>query len=124
MRNFAFHLAAPMLLSPVAAAAHDVPAPRAAPAPGGWVDMGSSSYERYDYPYAGGVWGPFAPSSYVRAPTPGPRVYQYANGMRIWYGPPISTPEMHVVDAPSRRASPLPQEVHVDHHVRDHVAHR
>ena len=123
MRNFAFHLATLMLLSAGAAVAHDVPAPRA-PAPGGWVDMGSSNYARFDYPYAGGVWGPYVPGPYIDTPTPGPRVYQYANGMRIWYGPPASTQEIHVGDAPSQRARPLPQEVHVDHHARGHVAHR
>lgn len=77
-----------------AAAAHEpsrrLPAARSAvqaqPAPAGWADFGYATYPRPDFGAYGFVPG-YAPPTYAPGPTPGPRVYVYPHGTRVWYGP-------------------------------------
>jgi hypothetical protein len=68
---------------PAVASAHDR-MPRGAA--GRWVEYGYSTYPRGDYPPAyragAGYSGYYAPYW-----TPGPRVYVYPHGSRVWYGP-------------------------------------
>lgn len=71
---------------PAVAVAHDR-MPRGSA--GRWVEYGYSSYPRGDYlpAYRGdlGYSGYYSPYR-----TPGPRVYVYPHGTRVWYGPSVA----------------------------------
>jgi hypothetical protein len=71
------------LALPAVASAHER-APRGGS--GRWVEYGYSTYPRWDYPPGyrsnGGFYAPYG--------TPDPRVYVYASGTRVWYGPSVT----------------------------------
>ena len=85
-------------LAPITGAAHepkrrDGGAATAAPVTPGWTEFGYATYPRPDYGPQGFIPG-YAPPVYAPGPSPGPRVYVYPHGTRVWYGPgsPTVTP--------------------------------
>lgn len=69
---------------PAVASAHDR-MPRGGA--GRWVEYGHSTYPRWDYPPPTAAYGY---ADYAPYWTPGPRVYVYPHGTRVWYGPSIA----------------------------------
>jgi hypothetical protein len=91
---------------PTLASAHDRPWRGEA---GGWRQYGYSTYPRWDYPPPNFAYG------YAPYWTPGPRIYVYPNGVRVWYGPSIAPGSDYTYRGP-------PAPTYADHGYHHHPA--
>lgn len=51
-----------------------------------WVEVGRANYSRPGYGPSGPAPVYFAPGAYVAYAPPGPHIYEYPSGVRVWYG--------------------------------------
>lgn len=80
----------------------------------GWVEFGRSSYPRADYSQSGPVPLHYPRNAYAVTVVPGPQVYEYPNGTRVWYGTvlapaPVLAPSLQLGPASLAPASPGPR---------------
>ncbi len=80
----------------------------------GWVEFGRSSYPRADYSQFGPAPLYYPRNAYAITVLPGPQVYEYQNGTRVWYGTvlapaPVLAPSLQLGAARLAPPSPGPR---------------